>query len=411
MQNPVYRVFAVGIISILAGSQVFAQPDRPAPLQPGGRSGPALPRGPLITVNFPGGTMRDYVALVQKAAAPSQVNVVQPPNAAEMKLPEISLKEVTVKSALEAIQWALYDEYGNPQFGIQASSNDGDTTPLYAVVVLRNVQQQMGRPQGVPRSQEQRSQIEVFSIRELIEGRGGGEGDEAKQGRANVLSAIEAALRMQRDEGQPPPEIKLHQETSLLIVRGTQDQINIVRSVLNRLRDDAERRGASSRSQVNRDRERTARARKLTAQIDLAKKELEYTRKHMSRLQGLAKSGPPQASGDEAAMAELEAARAESKVVQLEQELRDLMKEGPPESSGGQGGDQKAVVYDLTGLTEVIAEVLTLAKAIVEPVGGSAVVANQTLKVEAPEEQQVLVRTLFHIMRKGDLPTTVKAKP
>jgi SMC interacting uncharacterized protein involved in chromosome segregation len=176
------------------------------------------------------------------------------------------------------------------------------------------------------------------------------------------------------------------------------------------MRDDAERRGASSRSSASRERERAGKIRKLTANIDLQRKELEFRQKRASRQREIAEKG--QGSVEDAAMAELETARAQTMLAQMMQELEDVQKESSPESAGGQRGDFKMVVHDLSGLTEVSAQILSLAKAIVEPEGGWAVLEDNTLKVGAPEVQQRLVQALFRTIRgKGDSPTQVKAKP
>jgi hypothetical protein len=391
VQNPLRRGLFIGLLGLLAAAPAIGQP--PMGKQQIRSSATELPPGPLVTVKFPGGSLRDYIGAVQKAAAPADVNVVPPPDANDVKLPEISLKGVTVRSALEAVQWAVFDNAGSSAYQVYVNVNDGDTSPVYAVYRTNNPTVLDARRRAQEHGQQQ---IEVFSIRELIEPRPGTNNEQANAARSNVLGAIETALRMQQDDGQQPPDVKLHQETSLLIVRGTPDQINIVRNVLARMRDDAERQGASTRSSAARDRERTSKIRKLTSSIELQKKELEFRQKRMTRQRELVEKG--QASTDDVATAELEAARAQTMLSQLIQELEDVQKETAGQTAT-EGGESKTVAYDMTGIDN---SAFGLVKAIVEPAGGAVTLSNNTLSVQAPEEQQRLVQALFRTIRKGD---------
>src|SRR5688500_8384466 len=103
MRNPIRTSTALLVLSgLLSGAP-------PAPAQQQPAAAPNVPKtsGPVVSIDFAGGTVNDFIGAVQKAAAPAAVNVIRPAEAAAVPAPPISLRNVTVQTALEALRWAF----------------------------------------------------------------------------------------------------------------------------------------------------------------------------------------------------------------------------------------------------------------------------------------------------------------
>jgi hypothetical protein len=213
-------------------------PAQPSPLTPP----PSQPEqvGPIISVNFAGGQLRDYVAAVREAAAKvgQGVNIIMPKEAETETVPAISLTSVSVDTALRALSFTFTDNSG-PQVATRVISNTSDQTITFAMQYA-NRRPSLATPPGMMMQGSEPRTSRVYSLRSLIEPPEGLPPDPALiMPVEGVLSALRAAAELETKanaEGgtraDAPPEFLLHKDSQLLICRGTNSQQKLVESVL-----------------------------------------------------------------------------------------------------------------------------------------------------------------------------------
>ncbi|MEK6703335.1 MAG: hypothetical protein AABZ53_13810 [Planctomycetota bacterium] len=172
----------------------------------------------LVTIDFPGGTVTEYVEHVKRATK-TPINVVVSPSVGGAVLAGVQLKEVPVDAAIAAIQTAsgqgAYSWRIRPMEGL---TGGGVVPNAFGVDGERRGSQFSGGDPGrLPRS------VDVIALPT-------GEGGTVKPDVA--LAAIEAGLRVSQSKGAQPAEVSYHKESGLLFVNGTPEHIELVRQVL-----------------------------------------------------------------------------------------------------------------------------------------------------------------------------------
>lgn len=163
-----------------------------------------------IDLDFPGGTVAQFIAAV-RALAPESNIVISPAEVGESELAPIKLTRVQVHDALKTLENVQWPD------GVSrlSTAQQGEVT----IIGWREP-----KPQGGPAT----PMSSVWSLREMID---------AGMKVEDVLSAVEAVIALQKE----PVEVKYHKETALLLVRGTPEQIGAILQVIDRLRDEARR--------------------------------------------------------------------------------------------------------------------------------------------------------------------------
>lgn len=240
---------------LVGGSAVFAQ-EVPGGAKPPGRAPQATqrggpgeihesreappapnamePSGPVVTIDFGGGTVGAYVDALRRSS-PHPVNVALPPRCAKVNMPPVALKSVSLVDALNAIlavaelpegeEWAIRPLSGVG--GVPWGSQSPDAAQGYAVLVRQQHQGATAFP-GQP-TMGMAFTTEVTSLRDLL-----ASGVKAE----TVLTAVETAMRMDPAAAHEA-SVKFHEETSLLIMRGTQEQIHAAQQVIEQLSERA----------------------------------------------------------------------------------------------------------------------------------------------------------------------------
>lgn len=222
------RVFASILICLCAALIVvpaLAQDDQATQAnQPRRETPPApLPEPKPINLEFPGGTATEYINAVRKAA--TDVNIVTMADLSSIQVPPVSLKNVNPASAIEILQ-SIPQEQPGRHIEIHFREDrpkSREQLPVFTVtanIIANSVQ---GRRAG--------EQTTVASISDLLEG---------KLKAADLLTAVQTALEMLKNEAQPA-QIRFHEETGLLIARGSDDQISAITMVLQQVRERAGR--------------------------------------------------------------------------------------------------------------------------------------------------------------------------
>jgi hypothetical protein len=305
------------------------QPQPEAAVSPEQQQPPA--GEPTLSIDFPGGTVGQYVEALRHGSS-QPVNIVLPPRAAKVPMPPVSLKAVTLVDAINAVI-AIADIPADEDWGVRplatlsgiiSNGPSGESVPGYAIMVQqRGTRVMPGGPQFAGGGGAA-SRTEVYAVRDLLDS---GMKPEA------VLTAIDTALRM--DQRTEPPDVKFHEESGLLILRATSDQLEAARQVVTRLVESA-KSGARARSA----KERHEQFERLRAEIDPLYSELAKAKadaaSQRATLQPLINTLPPNSPEEQqkrqARLQEGEARFAQMEIVvdRLERDVRnreDLMKQ------------------------------------------------------------------------------------
>src|SRR5579885_1766739 len=113
---------SVRVGAVCAGAMGQHQAPGSPTLQMGGA--PSEPTEPVVSVDFKGGTVGDYVEALRHASE-QPVNVTLPPTLARLAMPPVKLKSVSLGDALSAIV-AVAETPANERLYVAPLSNVGN---------------------------------------------------------------------------------------------------------------------------------------------------------------------------------------------------------------------------------------------------------------------------------------------
>ncbi len=152
-----------------------------------------------VSVEFAGGSVAQYVDVIRQAAP--GINIVITGSAADYAVPEIQLKQVPAIVALECLNRAtseqIFVEY--PDYIAYVQNQDQSTT-----------------------------NVRVINVKQLLNA----------IDKADLLTAIEVGLEMQ-DKPSLKVDLKLHEETGLLFVKGLENQTSLIEEIVNQMSEGA----------------------------------------------------------------------------------------------------------------------------------------------------------------------------
>jgi len=195
-----------------------ATPPTPAP-----RPQLATPQDDRISLNFPGGTLADYIQVLNTAPGIKHLNIILNNGAEKAQVPPVALTGVSPMVALQVLE-----EIASISGGIVISSFGGEGSSGGETVWVVSARERPRRP-------EEFLKTSVFSLGIIADAPAQADETKAAQERqlTTLLSAVEAALSVSTGT---PPQLKFHRESGLLIVRGTEDDEQVVRNVISELR-------------------------------------------------------------------------------------------------------------------------------------------------------------------------------
>lgn len=183
----------------------------------------------LISVEFKGGSLADFIAQLREAAGGMPVNILYPPEFAGLQLPPMQLEQVLLDSALRVASTLSESRPAMMPDGRKASwevdrQGGGPGAPVYVIHVWAEELDES--PEVVPDKKQQPRFTAVHSITELTTGSGRMSADD-------VLSAIQAALAIEGEGGDT--EIRFHEQTGLVFARVTPSQGSVIEQTLDNL--------------------------------------------------------------------------------------------------------------------------------------------------------------------------------
>lgn len=362
-----------------------------------------------VNIEFGGGRLREYVTALREATRPEMVNVVAPESLLNMKLGEISLRDVDVSTAVKSLEWAaeprgtlMVQSLGANSFGVANGRYEAEATT--------------SAPGGARSLASQ--QIQVLSLRDLTEPMPG----DAPNMRTTVdPDVVITAVRTAVGAGGEADgvELKYHSDSGLLIVRGTVPQIQAASTVIDRMQNDMRSRRKAMKEamagQANLD-EIKAEAEKQAIRVDLLEANFARSREEVSKLEQMRAQGvasdadaaSARASFDRA-KAELEAARidrgmAEARVRSIEKRMAEAASRDIRAGEEGLGEipeGRSVVEYTSASITgqDLKALATSLETAAAQLLQGQSNVAiraeGDTLVVTAGQPGQRLIRRML----------------
>jgi hypothetical protein len=177
-----------------------------------------------VTVDFPGGTINQYIDAVQAAAGEYRViSFVSD----DLKVPRIKLDNVSMMSALVMLEWCDASPLG-PNAAVVL---DREEDAVYVRTVTRGTRTFV-------------EETRVWSIRSILDG-GGLRAED-------VLAAVQAALALQGESAS----VSYHAETAIVMSIGRSDQMQVINSLIGTLAEDVRSKVKSKEAaQASRDAE------------------------------------------------------------------------------------------------------------------------------------------------------------
>ncbi len=204
-----------------------------------------------VSIDFPGGSLADYVDLLHKSCP--ELNVVVNSDAADLAIQPIELRNVRPESTI-AILERLYPQQ------LDVSGLGGE----FSVVVI-----------GCVDSDSAGFRTEIVSIRGLLEGPHGIPLDQ-------IMAVIESALSLDAAGADMKPIIRVHKETGMLMLKASERDLDTVAAVIEQLRSSAhEARGLARQVEVTTQLRKSRRVRKRLTEMG---KEMEDLHVEAARL-------------------------------------------------------------------------------------------------------------------------------
>jgi hypothetical protein len=235
--NHVRGYLAIATFCLLMALTAAAQDSQPNNVSP---LNDPDPQEKLLTFEFKGGSGDDYVATVRKIA--SDANIVVMGDLSTVKVPPIRLQSVSVWSALDVLQSIPGDEQTglrgiDVQWKMGAPQQRGmmrptSSAPVYVVSAVTT-------NSGIVKSTRT---MTVLEVNQMLES-----GIKSN----DLLTAVETSMSMLKGEYEPA-DVRFHEQTGLLIVRGHPEQTNTVKSVIDQLSERARRIRGQKQQDVDR---------------------------------------------------------------------------------------------------------------------------------------------------------------
>ncbi|KAA0216212.1 MAG: hypothetical protein DYG94_05790 [Leptolyngbya sp. PLA3] len=308
--NPLVFAAVAGLTAGICLSSAALAQDRPEPvpvLQPE-QVHAAQPKPDLVSVDFPGGTLADFVLAIRHAVAPADVNVVLRGGAESLLVPAVTLRNVATESAFEAV-------CPPDQANIVCVRNEG--APIFVIDAKPVVYTRAPNPEAThaigrrvfgDADQPRPSVLRIYSVKDIVSG---------NIPLPAIMDAVKTTLAVQREE--PQPELLFHEDSGVLIVRGTEAQHVVVDNLLKTLERDAEQTRVMAEREADMAQVTQERIRGMQAEIEQTQLDLDLKRAQIAELQQASQQGL--ISVEEFRQATVELKQAELRIRHMQAEM------------------------------------------------------------------------------------------
>lgn len=210
------KILATTLLLLAMPASLLAQD-----AQTGGPSGPAKkakrPSGypVVVTMQFDGGTMAEFVAAIRSDE--EEANIVLATKARGALVPPMVLKNAGLEQALEGACMAAEADYQ-----VRVKEFRGAGQPVFSITAYQG--QKPTRKAQAGRGIDDLTQ-RVFSLGELTAQRLSGV-------KSVKVETILSALNMALSDAKVSPRIRYHEDSGLLLVRGSFGQVTVVEQLL-----------------------------------------------------------------------------------------------------------------------------------------------------------------------------------
>jgi len=276
----------------------------------------------MVSVNFPGGTIGQYVEALRKASTGGTANIVVSDRSSKVPISAISLKGVDIGVAVSAIPAAYSGARGvwhiEPVLpnGMPRMGNYDPASVTYSVDF-----------ETVSDFQTGELKVEAFSLGRLLNPAGSAKPESNPE---VVLTAIEAGLHLLIGNTDRQPELKFHPDSSLLFVRGTSDEVLLVKSIISRMTEEAVRRQAITQRRTHAEQVRNLQMKEAMLRVQIKEMEFQAVSSDLDRMKQQVEAGA--ASMTELSRLQLEIGRAKMNIEMAKLELERAQLVSPDEA-------------------------------------------------------------------------------
>ncbi|MFO0860729.1 MAG: hypothetical protein U0570_09245 [Phycisphaerales bacterium] len=212
----------------------------PVPETPAQRpASPLPPDDTLITLDFKGGTIGEYVNAIRAAAGSRPVNVLYNEDTAAIPMYPVRLTSASVWSALGAVERNTTTDDGRT---LNVRVGKPSTPPAGGVPTYSIYSEKSSRSSLPFDNLDQRQEMIVLSLNPIVGLPGVSKEDQGPRfDSKSVLSAVESAVALVTSQDVSPPILKYHEASGLLFVKGNAAQQRAAKEVIARMQDDVER--------------------------------------------------------------------------------------------------------------------------------------------------------------------------
>lgn len=284
------RTPIAGLLATIAAITLAAAPHAPAAARTAGDDPPeprseghatperTEPRTPIVDINFRGGTLSEFVEAIQAAAHPEPFNVMIPREAADIPMPPVAMRQVSAEAAIRTAAFGRQSGTDEMITIVEVSRGITDGAPVFAVNFRRFTSGQRGQAPAQTEPPVETT-VEVFSLSELIRPElirplpDDSAGVTIKP--ETILSAIESAVAISGEREAEAATIRFHEESGMLLVRGTHQQVFAIDRILRLLKGEFERRRLIAWETKEAERSRAAELSELEGELSRARRDLD----------------------------------------------------------------------------------------------------------------------------------------
>lgn len=200
-----------------------------AQVGPGFGSSPAeLDAGSEFDFTFPGGSPQELVEQLE-AQGGEPVNAIIPEELAKLRLPKLNLRTVSVRDVLNSLN--LLASLQQARWSWIQAPTTRSAIWILAEQAQADINPRTGQPQPPKPDPRKQPSVQVFNASKLLQ----------KFSVDDLATVVNRSWKLgQSDSGAPEdeaslPTLQFHEETKLMIVKGTPEQIKLVFNIVSEM--------------------------------------------------------------------------------------------------------------------------------------------------------------------------------